>query len=551
MRAQPPAAEVVEEEKLHHPPHEDSPAAQRMDTAMRSGDFTRARHLLHELRNEHPDPVDPDLIYREGLCLEGLNRWNEASETYHSLTPDSVPLPFRVAALLGIARCAHAQGHDSVAEQTHIGCERIGGHLPRLRAEVAFQRARLAVHHLPKSRPRPFAPDAVAWVEIRMPVERYLDWLPLADWIETSAATDPHSSHTTPHTPNGDDADTTLRTALELASDHPSVLALQLVAGNRAFLDGRTSKAIREYTRIRVEAPHSPEATAATYNLGLCLLRIWDWTRARELFTETVDRGRGTHLEYLGWWWVGRIALDLNEPALARGYWLKASAGHDREVNSAATLGEVLTRLLLDQPDQAENAFRETRPTSLDSHAAMMEVFARYFHYHHKETPNRAEELARAIRQAGHGQVFGPAGQYLFGTWLQRIGHMDDAAAVFEAAAETARGPWATRLTWEVGEHLERTGYGQAARHRFVAVAATDPGEYGDRARMRLAQQALRGGDGGECLRLCRSILDSGHVDRNDVYQLMGRSYEILGRPWDAAHCFAGRTPPTSHRDRP
>ena len=37
--------------------------------------------------------------------------------------------------------------------------------------------------------------------------------------------------------------------------------------------------------------------------------------------------------------------------------------------------------------------------------------------------------------------------------------------------------------------------------------------------------------------------LDRAAADRDDVLRLMGRGYELLDRPRDAADCFAGRTP--------
>jgi tetratricopeptide (TPR) repeat protein len=330
-----------------------------------------------------------------------------------------------------------------------------------------------------------------------------------------------------------------------LAADppHPDEPAVRLTVANLRFAAGEVTEAAREFKRVRESHPPEPVMVAATYNLGLVRHRDREWAVARQLFSDAADLGAHTPAAAVAWWWVGRTELDVGNLDACAAAWNRADESPDKEITAAALLGRVFLKLLNGETERAEKFLHGQRLANVDPIPALGEVFHGYFRFAAKPTELNRSELVTAIRHADLGKPFGPAGQLMFGGWLGEAGEGKEMLAVYEAAAETARGEWAVRLALGAGEYHYSSGDRTAAKCRFVAVAATDSGEYGDRARVRLAELALTAGRADECVAYCRQVLNRDHTDRSDTLRLLGRGYEQLNRPRAAAECFAGRLP--------
>lgn len=515
---------------------EPDPIRKRIDDHIRSAAYKSALELLEAVR-ETADESDTARIYREALCHEGLERWEKAAELYGRLRAAPSASPLHAVATFGQARCQYATDDLTGFEHTLSACESAAAYHPNGEAELAYQRARLAERSLARPAPGPFAPRQVAWCLLRCPPSEYLDWLAPDKQTAVSADGPPPVQHTPPAP-----AEQVIRDALRTADHHPDLFAVRLLAANMAFVDGRVVEAGREYQKLKADHPPREVAVAAHYNLGLCLLRRQNAVAARTAFQDAADLGRGTRFENLGWWWVGRIELDAGQTADARRAWRKAAERPDRQLESAAAAGVTLTYHLEGDEGRAAQALRGAK---LASHPLLefAEVLTARSRYAANPSPLRAEAVARAIAAAEYGRPFGSACEYLFGSWLSAAGHPEQGAAAFEAALESASGVWAKRMAFALGDHLLRTSHTAAAKQRLAGVAATDDGDLGDRARLRLAEIAVREKAGAECVRLCRSLLGRDAVDADAVLGLMGRGYELLGRPREAAECFAGRVP--------
>lgn len=526
-----------DEHTTAEPPPTPEQLRERLDVAVQSGDYDRGLALVHDLLDD--DAENPELRYREALCLEGLDRWDDAERAYKGLGKATATVGERVVAAFGLARCRlHA---DDVPTATALlaECDRLAGHLLIVRSELAFLRARVAVGRVPQPAPGPFAPKAVAWRPIELTADRYLTWLSIAS---ASVFSSGEVEAVQPAHPEPTDAEQAIAAALDQPALHPAAPRLRLASANLAFRDDRLAEAVRGYRALLADSPHGEDGLAVGYNLGLALIRIGSPSEARAALLRAVDRDPKHLLSALGWWWLGRIGLDLGDTDDALTKWY--SIDHtDRAIGSAVALGEAVVHALNDDDERAGKALVGVKIAVATPHPELAEAFACWERFSRTESEIRGNYLADAIRAADYGRGFGPAGTYLMGRWLTACGREAKAAAVYDAATERPGGVWAVRMTHAVGEHLYRAGYTARAKTKFTAVAAADAGPVGDTARMRLAEIAVRDGDGDTCVRICRGLLARDPADRDDLLRLMGRGYELLGRHRDAADCFAGRTP--------
>lgn len=516
---------------------EPDPVRKRIDDYIRSAAYSSALKLIEQIREEEHES-DPGLTYREALCREGQERWAKATELYARLRSAASAPALHAVAAFGQARCEFATGDLKGCERTIAACVPVAGCHPNGEAELVYQRVRLAVQSLAPPAPGPFAPRNVAWCPLYCPPSEYLDWLAPDKQMAASADAPPP-----PHLDQPPTTEQAVRDAVRLAAPHPDVFAVRLVAANMAFADGRVVEAGRVYQKLKADHPPPGVAVAAHYNLGLCLLRSQNAIVARTAFQDAADLGRGTRFENLGWWWAGRTDLDAGQLADARRAWRKAAERPDREIESAAAVGIALTYHLEDDEERAAKALHGEKIATQSPQPEFAEVLAARSRYSANPSSLRAEVVARAVAAAEYGRPFGPAGEYLLGSWLAATGNPEQGAAVFEAALESASGVWAMRMAFDLGEHLLRTKHTAAAKRRLAGVAAADDGDLADRAKLRLAEIAAREKAGGECVRLCRSLLGRDAVNPDTVLGLMGRGYELLGRPREAAECFAGRVP--------
>lgn len=536
----PPANTPAEEHahsELGHDTDEPDPIRKRIDDHIRSAAYSSAMKLIAEVR-ETIDEQDPGLDYREALCHEGLARWKNAAELYDRLRAVPSTPALHAVALFGQARCQLATDELKGFERTLAACESVAAYHPNGEAELAYQRVRLVMQSVAQPTPGPFAPRHVAWCPLQCPPSEYLDWLAPDKQAAVSADDSLPAHHD--HTPSAEQA---VRYALRVAAQHPDGYAVRLAAANLAFADGRVVEAGREFQKLKADHPPAGVAVAAHYNLGLGLLRSQNAIAARAAFQDAADLGRGTRFENLGWWWVGRIELDAGQLADAREAWLKSSERPDREIESTAAIGTALTYHLEGDEERVSKALRGVKVGSHSPLPEVAEVLTARSRHSSSPSPLRAEAVARAIVTAEYGRAFGPAGEYLFGSWLSAAGDPEKGAAVFETALESSSGVWAKRMAFELGEYLLRTSHTAEAKKRLSGVASADDGDLGDRAKLRLAEIAAREKAGAECVRLCRSLLGHDAVDADTVLGLMGRGYELLGRPLEAAECFAGRVP--------
>lgn len=546
LPASPAEADEHESEEAHAPV--ESPLRQRLDVAVKSGNYSTgvklARELLadvaHTEADHDPPPVDSFAVYALALCLEGQERWDDALEEYERLGAEGQPAGVRAAAECGAVRCHLAEGQTAEAAEALHHAEELAGGTPGIQPELDYLRGRIAFRGLPPFKPGPFAPHQPMGSEPNLSPAEYLSWLPLP-----ASAGGEAGGHARPSLAADPETTTAAAFAAVLAADrpHPDGPAVRLASANLLFRAGELDAAAREYKRLRESHPPQAVQLAATYNLGLIRHHRGEWAVARQLFSDAADLAVGTPPAALAWWWVGRTLLDTDDADGCRQAWVRADESADREVESAVLVGKVFLLLMAGESERAAKLLHGKKVANSDPLPAVAEAFACYFRYADASSAGRGEALAKAVRLAENGRPFGPAGQWLFGQWLGEAGHADEMAVAYERAAETARGRWAVRFALATADHLYTRGQTDDAGRRFAAVAAADAGEWGDRARVRLAEIALREGRPAECVRYARAVLARDHEDRDQVLRLLGRGYEQLNRPRAAAECFAGRLP--------
>lgn len=543
-------ADATHDDHDDHPDeHATPPTHQQLNVAVRSGNYAAglklARGLLgeghgdHAEHDAHASHPDPQVRYALALCLEGLGRWEDALEAYEALAADA-PAGVQAVAACGEVRCHLAEGNTAEATGALVRAERAAAGVPGLATELDYLRGRVALKGVPKFTPGPFSPDEPMGAEPTLAPADYADWLKLPTSAGGDAVSPPATtSATDPILAAG------AAFAAVLAADppHPDEAAVRLTVANLLFRGGRTDEAAREYKRLREGHPAEVVQVAAMYNLGLIRHRKGEWAVARQLLADAADLGAHTPAAGVAWWWAGRCELDAGNVDSCRTLWTRAGELGDREAFSAALLGRAFLLLLDGETERAGKVLHGQRLANRDPIPAVGEVVECYLRYADRPTELKRNELIAAVHHAEFGKPFGPAGQVLIGGWLGEAGEGKEMLVAYEAASETARGIWAVRLTLGTAEHLYAAGDTKVAASRFTAVAAADGGEYGDRARLRLAEIALAAGRADECVRFCRVILKREHEDRTTVLRLLGRGYEQLNRPRAAAECFAGRLP--------
>ena len=335
-----------------------------------------------------------------------------------------------------------------------------------------------------------------------------------------------------------------LRRAIAAYPEHLFGPTAAVTLGNLALRERAFREAARWYRRVLVDFPHSPATRDAAFNLGLTLYSVGEFAAAGPQFREAIDRSDDPVRAALGWWWLGRSHLDAAEPAPALQAFRKALALRSGEVRGAAVVGTAAAHLILGD-DRAAAATLEDyrsflRGASVWVVADFLDALGRFRSGGHQSA---GRDLLSALPPFADGRAFGLAGIYLAGQAYRELGQDDRMIALYEAAAEHAKGVLAVRMTLAVAEYLDELGEVGPARQRYLAVAAAGPGEPGAIARFRLAGLALRAGSPDDCLALCRTVIDSAGVDRRELLRLMGRAYERKQQPLLAAQCFAGTFP--------
>lgn len=334
-----------------------------------------------------------------------------------------------------------------------------------------------------------------------------------------------------------------LQTALELEPAHPSHRAEQLALANLLLSSGHALDATRIYRELLDDRGHAPEAALAAHNQGLHDLHTGDLLGARSRFLEVLDRRPAPVWRAAASWWIARSHLDAGDfPPAMQPLQLVEKCPH-RKLATAASLGLCMTSLLQGHEDEAR-LVRTAMRNPIDPEAVAISGWIdALFRYRVYPSPLRGDAFASAAKVAKDGAYLGPAGPLLTGRVYREMGRLEPMADLYDRSALTARGPIATEMTLAVADHLDQTDRREAARVRYLALAAADLGPAGAKAELRLAEIAMEQGKITDCIRHARSALARRGSDREDALRILGRGYETAGEYRRAADCFAGRVP--------
>ncbi len=179
---EPPPAESLPDEPPGPNPWEETDA-EKIDLAIRVGRYAVALDRLRSAPREAFGIDERALVYREGLCLEGLEQWKEALEAYKKVTGPSFNGTLWACGTLGQARTAARLGDfakatallDQVVLQSgHPSCRK-----GNVLAECLYFRARLMMRPLgPHRTPDPLDDHVLAWPSLEATPDRIFSWLP-------------------------------------------------------------------------------------------------------------------------------------------------------------------------------------------------------------------------------------------------------------------------------------------------------------------------------------------------------------------------------------
>lgn len=328
-----------------------------------------------------------------------------------------------------------------------------------------------------------------------------------------------------------------------LTDGHPRADAMKVWLANFDAAAGRVHDAAKRYQEL-LDAKQPPaEAPHAAYNVGLLELKAGALASARSRFIDLIDRAPRTKWADYGWWWAGRINLDAGDTGAARKALRTAADGKTREIASAVAIAGCATALLDGDDAEAKAALEGTRVSPREAHMTLGTALEALLRHRAAPSDSRKETLLTALRECGDARALGPAGAYLAGRTYRDLGLPDRMAALYDRAADGARGPLAVRMTFDAATWYDLSERADQARQRYRVIAATDPKGFGPQAELRLAAMSLRTGAADDCIRRCRALLDRTGADRSEVLMLLGRGYEANRNHRAAADCFGGRVP--------
>lgn len=346
-----------------------------------------------------------------------------------------------------------------------------------------------------------------------------------------------------PRAANAELAGRALRQALELAPDHPAASAMRVSLANLDVRAGRFRAASTAYKQTLEAVTHAPAAPHAAYNLGLMELKVGHRKGAVARFLEVIDRSPGTTFSEFGWCWIGRAHLEGDDPGAARQAYVAAYNSKNKEASSAAALGVCMCDLLTGNEDAVRELLEDARFSNREPHAMVVNFYTALLRHRTAPSDSRKELLLRAMRAADDARALGPGGVYLVGRVYAELGLAREMTALYEREVETARGPLALRMLYDVAERYDRLDARPAARARYLSLAAVDPDGLGARAELKLAALDARDGNGPEAVRRCWGLTKNKNVPLADVLAVMGQGYELQKMHGAAAECFAGRLP--------
>jgi len=154
----------------------------RADECIEARDFRTAFRLCNNLENVGNDQVR----YRLALAREGIGEVDAAISLFTELAVREKASRMTLAARFGLARCLVMAGRWDEAEALLARLDLVRTHPAwcgqPIAAEIACWRAGLRMTNLESQRPSAaFTPEAVASINLRSPVERYLVWASVDD----------------------------------------------------------------------------------------------------------------------------------------------------------------------------------------------------------------------------------------------------------------------------------------------------------------------------------------------------------------------------------
>lgn len=520
--------------------HSEEPITKSIDRLIRNQEFAAARDLCE---SEDADPEDRGIRFRWAVCMEQLASWKRAAGAYENLATQSSD-ELAIHANLGLVRCRLA---DQQLDLAAIALSRLNsldlGKDPRILEEHTRLKACMLYAGLGIiADPDPLDSNVLAWpkaVEYRQ--DRTI-WLPPSTTGDESPRERTHPiavpAETSTHLTREDVRDA-LASVLT-SQDHPTI---RLALANMDRQDGRRVASDEAYRQILQDYPDSIEAMMASYNLGLAYLKDGAIALAREAFLGVVDRDPNGPWGELGRFWIGRCALDGDDPVGALRSFRIAAASSSRRLRAAAGFGWALARLREDNDDAFERIVQFLEPDTSPLALETTEFFRMLLRYRNRPSPLRAEQLGKALVQAQHLKPLGPAGVLVAGRVWTEIGETKKAVELYDSTGTDFRGPLRIQILFASAEGWRSMGRLSEARQRYLTVAAVDDRELGLDAELRLAEMAVNEGQGAEGLKRAYRVWKSREIESEPLLRIMGRGFEQIGDPLSAAMCFSGRVP--------
>jgi len=309
-----------------------------------------------------------------------------------------------------------------------------------------------------------------------------------------------------------------------------------------------------QYEQLLRQFPQSDARVGVQFNLAKARLRMGDRDEAMEHFYHVVDEGVGDRLQPVAFLYIGRLYLE-NDQAKRAIRPLTRAVLHapDDDLRATSVIALASAYLLLDNP-HAANRVLMTHRTALGKtphydQAAFLAALSR-----HKaavapaQVAREGQSLIGALSHVEGTDFFAACGFVLVAEACKRLGLFEPMRSTLVQGIENPDlGELRARMLYALAEYYHDAGEVMACRKLLTSLAIHGEGEWGDQAKLRLADAMYAAGEDEQCLSMCRKLLETTAkaAEERDVLRIMGRVFERQGSHREAALCFAGIVPTT------
>lgn len=327
----------------------------------------------------------------------------------------------------------------------------------------------------------------------------------------------------------------------------------RLAMGSLLFQQQKPEEAAGVFLQQFELEPHSRLASASSFNLAKCEMRLGHPDEARQMFLRTVDAGQSSNpIRVASYLYTGRLLIEMGRSKnavnlLMRG--LMLSENTDLEPRAAMALASCY--LLTSQPQAAASVLMERRDkldteTYRDAAAFLSTAAAFNAAILADRREREGQKVLGALSRFDASKQFGCHWNLIAAAIAEELGLNQQAIGYYSAVLDARpAAPLQNEAVLRLSGLLEQDQKFEDARRTLSRLSPGAGEQLEITGLLKSAQVSMEQQQYADAISYCRQLVAKEPPKETLVqaFKIMGRSYEKLGNPRAAIYCYSGMLP--------